>query len=158
MCTVITAVVIWSELTSPIAELSGVSFSVFGRLVQSGKLLSLDVVAFFWTLLPLIYVSACTYTTMWNIRFPYWLRPYLGAMKSFEIHPRQTDTYALLYNSSYISRLQFVICYHCYSTILQVRCVFLLLLFSFASHPSFFCFLCVPLVFCFLCVPLDSAV
>ena len=72
---------------------------------------------------------------MWNIRFPYWLRPYLGAMKSFEIHPRQTDTYALLYNSSYISRLQFVICYHCYSTILQVRCVFLLfaLFFCFSS-------------------------
>ena len=99
--------------------------------------MGLDVVAFFWTLLPLVYISACTYTTMWNIRFPYWLRPYLGAMKSFEIHPRQTDTYALLYNSSYISRLQFVICYHCYSAILQFEALHHDASMSGGAYPAF---------------------
>ena len=48
---VITALVLWSELTSPIAELSGVSLSVFGRLVQSGKLVGLFY-------LPLTFVCA----------------------------------------------------------------------------------------------------
>jgi len=118
-CIVASVAIIWSEVTAPIAELTGFSLSIFGRLVQSGKEVGVDSVAFFWTLLPLLYVSVCTYTTMWNVRFPYWLRPYLGAVKSFEIHPRQTDTYALLYNASYISRLQFVLCFHCYSAILQ---------------------------------------
>ena len=135
-CSALTALILWSELTLA----SPVSLSPWGALLasvgssigrdagaeQSGVFpITLQVLA----LLPLAYMSLCTYSSLFKLRL----------FGTYSLHGgRQSAPGALLFNSMYLIRLQFPLGYN-YLRILRYDaaegCAFKQLMSSTATVP-----------------------
>lgn len=89
--------VIWCELT---VAITGIDLSIYGLLVKA-------VPSVFWKqflcILPLAYMSLCLYLPLFRLRL-------FDSMEM--VGNRQTDTYSLCFNASYLCRLQFVLAYN----------------------------------------------
>lgn len=82
---------LWCAVISPLA----IQLSTFGALLhQAGSPFAIWLFSFF----PLAYIGACVYTALFKFR-------YLDVLALHGNH--QTDAYNLLYNASYMARLQF---------------------------------------------------
>lgn len=84
-------VMLWCAIISPFS----IHLSLFGKMIHDAETM---VMVFLFSFFPLLYISACVYTALFKFK-------YLDALA---LHSnRQTDAYNLLYNASYMGRLQF---------------------------------------------------
>ena len=84
-------ILLWCAVISPFS----IHLSLFGKIINEATTM---VTVFLGSFLPLMYMAVCVYTALFKFR-------YLDALA---LHGnRQTDAYNLLYNASYMGRLQF---------------------------------------------------
>jgi hypothetical protein len=84
-------ILLWCAVISPFS----IHLSLFGKIMHEATSM---VTVFLFSFMPLFYMSMCLYTALFKFK-------YLDALA---LHGnRQTDAYNLLYNASYMGRLQF---------------------------------------------------
>jgi len=89
------AILLWCEITIPIKY----RLSIFGAIIRESDPSNAALVQLL-ALVPLSYAAWCTYSSLVKLKIPF--------IDALTLHDnRSTDSYALLFNAAYLSRLQF---------------------------------------------------
>jgi len=91
MLWVASLILLWCAVISPFS----IPLSLFGLIIHDANSM---ITVFIFSFLPLCYMSSCVYTALFKFKY----------LDVLTLHGnRQTDAYNLLYNASYMGRLQF---------------------------------------------------